>query len=39
MGNSMLSLIVCIAVGVVFYLGAAIIFRMPELDELKRLRK
>jgi O-antigen/teichoic acid export membrane protein len=39
MGNSMLSLIVCIAVCVVFYLGAAIIFRMPELDELKRLRK
>lgn len=39
MGDEILSLICSIAVGAIIYIGGAIIFRMPELSELRNLRK
>lgn len=39
MGNGALSLISGIALGIAIYLGSAIIFKRPELKELKNIRK
>ncbi len=39
MGNGLLSLITGIAAGIVVYLGSAILFKRPELKELKNIRK
>lgn len=39
MGNDIISLITCIATGIVVYLGSAILFKRPELKELKNIRK
>ena len=39
MGNDMLSLICSIAVGVVIYVGGALLFRFPEVKELRELKK
>lgn len=39
MGDGILSLICSVAVGAIIYIGGAFIFRMPELAELRNLRK
>lgn len=39
MGNGILSLIAGIATGIAIYLGSAILFKRPELKELKHIRK
>ena len=39
LGNGILSLCACVAAGVAFYLAGAWLFRMPELKELRNLRK
>lgn len=39
MGNDILSLITSIAVGAVIYIGGALLFRFPEVKELKNIRK
>lgn len=39
MGNDILSLVCSVAVGVVIYVGGALLFRFPEVKELKELRK
>lgn len=39
LGDGIISLIVCIATGVIFYAGSALLLRMPEVGELKRLKK
>lgn len=39
LGNTPVSLIICIVTGGLIYLGSAIIFKRPELNELKNLRK
>lgn len=38
MGNDILSLLTCIALGIVIYFSSAIIFKRPELQEIKHLR-
>ena len=39
MGNDIVSLICSVATGVVIYVGGALLFRFPEVQELKTLRK
>lgn len=39
MGNDMLSLVCSIAVGICIYIGGALLFRFPEVKELKELKK
>lgn len=39
MGNGILSLICAIATGVIIYAGGALLFRFPEVKELKNLKK
>lgn len=39
LGNNFLSLIICVSVGIAFYLGSAIILHRPELQELRQIRK
>lgn len=39
LGMGLLSLLCSVAVGIVIYLGGAVIFRFPELKELKYIRK
>lgn len=39
MGNAILSLIISITVGLVIYIGGALIFRFPEVKELKNIRR
>lgn len=39
MGNDILSLTTSVAVGALIYIGGAILFRFPEVKELKNIRK
>ena len=39
MGNDILSLAVSVAVGALIYIGGALLFRFPEVKELKNIRK
>lgn len=39
MGNDILSLTVSVAVGALIYIGGALLFRFPEVKELKNIRK
>lgn len=39
LGNDIISLVCSIAVGVIIYVGGALLFRFPEVAELKNLRK
>lgn len=39
MGNDLLSLICSVSTGVIIYVGGALLFRFPEVKELKTLRK
>lgn len=39
MGNDIWSLVCSVSIGVIIYIGGALIFRFPEVQELKNLRK
>lgn len=39
MGNSLISLLTCVGLGAAIYIGGALLFKFPEVKELKELKK